>query len=234
MIELDKIYNCDCLVGIKEIPNNSIDCIITDPPYLLDSTGGGSSALAKRSRRLKDSIEFISNGFDYENLFDEFIRVCKIPNMLIFCSNKQISQTMSFFEGKGLKSTLLIWQKTNPMPTGNNAYISDVEFVVYVHDKGAYFGNDAPLEFKKKVYTSPLVKEGGYHPTQKSVNHIRRYIMVHCPPNGVVLDTFMGSGTTALACIKEKRHFIGFEIDKKYYDIANERINNETRQLTLF
>lgn len=109
MIELDKIYNCDCLVGIKEIPNNSIDCIITDPPYLLDSSGGGASALAKRSRRLKDSIEFISNGFDYENLFDEFIRVCKIPNMLIFCSNKQISQTMSFFEDKGLKSTLLIW-----------------------------------------------------------------------------------------------------------------------------
>lgn len=167
MIELDKIYNCDCLVGIKEIPNDSVDCIITDPPYLLDSTGGGASALAKRSRRLKDSIEFISSGFDYENLFNEFIRVCKIPNMLIFCSNKQISQTMSFFEGKGLKSTLLIWQKTNPMPTGNNAYISEVEFVVYVHDKGAYFSNDVPLEFKKKVYTSPLVKEGGYHPTQK-------------------------------------------------------------------
>jgi len=233
-MELDIIYNEDCLVGLKRIPNKSVDLIITDPPYILDSTGGGNSPLAQRSRKLKDSIEFISSGFDYENVFNELIRVCKKANMLIFCSNSQISKTMSFFENKGLKATLLVWQKTNPMPTGNNAYISDVEFIVYVHEKGTFWNNDLSVEFKKKVYTSPLVKEGGYHPTQKSINHIRRYIMLHCPQNGIILDPFMGSGTTAIASIKEKRHFVGFEINKAYYDIALKRINEEKQQLTLF
>lgn len=234
MLELDKIYNEDCIEGMKSIPDGSIDCVITDPPYELDITGRGRSALAKRARALKNSVAFISGGFDYDAVFNEFLRVCKIPNILIFCSNKQISKIMSFFEKRKLCVTLLVWQKTNPMPTGFNAYISDVEFAVYVKGKGAFFDGTLPINYKKKVYTSPLVNEGKLHPTQKSVKHIMQYIMLHCPENGIVLDAFMGSGTTAIAALRSNRHFVGFEISEKYYNIAQQRIHNELAQTKLF
>ena len=183
---------------------------------------------------MRHSIDFISNDFDYNKCFEHFLRICKIPNMIIFCSNKQIGRTMTFFENKGLVATLLIWQKTNPTPTGNGVYISECEFAVYVRDKGSCFNNDVPLTLKKKIYTSPICTDGKLHPTQKPFELIRRYILVHTKPNDIVFDAFMGSGTTAIACIKEKRHFIGCEIDPKYYKVALDRIEQEKRTLTLF
>lgn len=142
---------------------------------------------------------------------------------------------MTWFENKGLTATLLVWQKTNPAPLGNMNYISDIEFIVYVRDKGSVFNTDVPLEWKRKVYTSPIHPDGcTLHPTQKSVQHLRRYILTHTKPNDVVLDAFMGSGTTAIACIKEKRNFIGFEINNEYYEKSLKRIEDEQRQLTLF
>lgn len=183
---------------------------------------------------MKNNIDFIAHDFDYNGCYEQFLRICKIPNMIIFCSNKQIGRTMTFFENKGLVATLLIWQKTNPTPTGNGAYISECEFAVYVRDKGACFNNDLPMEYKKKVYTSKICPDGKLHPTQKPISLIRRYIALHSKPNDVILDAFMGSGTTAVAALKEGRHFIGFELSKEYCDIANKRIDAERRQLTLF
>ena len=234
MIELDKIYNCDCIDLLQSMPDKCVDFICTDPPYLFENNGGGRNPLSKRTKAMKHSMDFISHDFDYNKCFEHFIRICKIPNMIIFCSNKQIGRTMTFFENKGLVATLLIWQKTNPTPTGNGVYISECEFAVYVRDKGACFNNDVPFTWKKKIYTSPICPDGKLHPTQKPLELIRRYILVHTKPNDIVFDSFMGSGTTAIACIKEGRHFIGCEIDPKYYKVALKRIEQEKRILTLF
>lgn len=233
-MELDKIYNDDCMKVLQSLPDNCVDFVLTDPPYLFESGGGGKSPLAKRSKSMKNNIDFISHGFDCDGCFEQFLRICKIPNMIIFCSNKQIGRTMTFFEDKGLVATLLIWQKTNPMPTGNGTYISECEFAVYVRGKGAYFNNDTPMEWKKKIYVSPICPDGKLHPTQKPLDLIRRYILLHTKTNEIVFDAFMGSGTTAVACIKENRHYIGCEIDPKYYKVAMNRIDNEKRTLTLF
>lgn len=186
-----------------------------------------------RAQAMKENIDFIAHDFDYNGCFEQFLRICKIPNMIIFCSNKQIGRTMTFFEEKGLVATLLIWQKTNPIPACNNGYISECEFAVYVRGKGACFNNDTPMEWKKKVYASPICPDGKLHPTMKPLDLIRRYLLVHTKPNDVVFDAFLGSGTTAIACIREKRHYIGCEIDKTYYNVAQERIANEKAQLTL-
>ena len=234
MIELDKIYNCDCIDLLQSMPDKCVDFICTDPPYLFETNGGGRNPLSQRTKAMKHSIDFISNDFDYNECFEHFLRICKIPNMIIFCSNKQIGRTMTFFENKGLVATLLIWQKTNPTPTGNGVYISECEFAVYVRDKFACFNNDVPFTWKKKIYTSPICPDGKLHPTQKPLELIRRYILVHTKPNDIVFDSFMGSGTTAIACIKEGRHFIGCEIDHKYYKVSLDRIEQEKRTLTLF
>lgn len=233
-MELDKIYNCDCIEFMKSIPDNSIDFVLTDPPFEFTPHGGGGSALAKRARATRDRIDFIANGFDMETCFSEFLRICKIPNMMIFCSNKQIGRIMTWFENRGLTATLLVWQKSNPAPLGNMNYISECEFIVYIRAKGSCFNADVPLEWKKKIYTSPICPDGKLHPTQKSVDHLRRYILMHSRPNEVVFDPFIGSGTTAIACIKENRHFVGCEIDPKYYKVALKRIEQEKRTLTLF
>lgn len=234
MLVLDKIYNDDCMKVLQSLPDNCVDFVLTDPPYLFESSRSGRNSLAQRAKAMTNSIDFISHDFDYNECFEQFLRICKIPNMIIFCSNKQIGRTMTFFENKGLVATLLIWQKSNPIPACNNKHISECEFAVYVRGKGAYFNNDTPMEWKKKIYVSPICPDGKLHPTQKPLDLIRRYILLHTKPNEIVFDAFMGSGTTAVACIRENRHYIGCELNKEYYDKANKRILAEMAQQTLF
>ena len=73
-----------------------------------------------------------------------------------------------------------------------------------------------------------------YHPTQKPVDLLCYLIDTYTDTGGVVLDNTMGSGSTGVACVREKRNFIGIELDDKYFEIAKQRINTEQRQLTLF
>lgn len=221
----------DCLELMKKIPDKSIDMILTDPPYELDNHGGGSTELANRKLVKNKHIDFISKGFSYDLVFKEMLRVCKIPNIFIFCSNKQITKIMGFFEkNKNLSVTLLVWNKTNPSPLCNGKYLSDVEFVVYIRGKGATFNNDTPFEYKHKVFVSPIVpNKNRYHPTQKPVELLERYIRLHTKENDLILDLFMGSGTTGVACVHTNRNFIGMELDEYYFNIAKERIKDEKR-----
>ena len=235
MIERNSLINGDCLEVMKGIEDDSIDLVCTDPPYELDNHGGGNTELAQRDLVKNLNIDFISKGFDINVVFGEFLRVCKIPNILIFCSNKQISKTMYYFEQRKLSVTLLVWNKTNPSPLCNGKHLSDVEFIVYVRGKGATFNNDVPFEYKKKVYTSSIVSnKKRLHPTQKSVNHIKQYIELHTIKNDIVFDTFMGSGSTCIACMNTNRKFIGIELNEKYYDISVNRINNIKNEQDLF
>lgn len=221
------IHNDDCLDVMESMVerNVKVDCIITDPPYELSNHGGGRTELAQRKLVKDTHIDFISNGFDYEKCFDLFLKIQSIPNILIFCSNNQVSKTIKYFEDRKLTTTLLVWNKTNPSPLCNGKHLSDVEFIVYVRGKGATFNNDAPFDFKRKVYTSPIVSnKNRLHPTQKSVEHIERYLQLHTKEQDLVFDPFMGSGTTGVACFNTNRKFIGCEIDKDYFDIASKRL----------
>lgn len=182
-------------------------------------------------------IEFISNGFDYDAVFEEFLRICKIPNILIFCSNNQVSKVMQWFESRDLSVTLLIWHKTNPAPLCNGKHISDVEFIVYIRGKGATFNNSTPFPYKSKVFTSPVVsRKERLHPTQKSVMMLEQYVNLHSREGDIVLDCFMGSGTTGVACVNTDRDFIGIELNDEYFKIAERRINDTIteKELKLF
>lgn len=215
----------DCLKLMKEIPDNSIDLIITDPPYELDNHGGGTTNLAQRKLVKEKHIDFISNGFDYEKCFEEFIRITKKSNFLIFCSNKQISKIMSYFENLKMSTTLLVWQKANPIPLCNGKYINDSEFIVYVRGKNAPFNNEADIHLKYKIKKYPTVSTKlRKHPTEKPISLLEDLIELHSFENNIILDPFMGSGSTGLACHNLGRNFVGFEIDEKYFNIAKERI----------
>jgi site-specific DNA-methyltransferase (adenine-specific) len=221
----------DCLEVMKKIKDNSIDFILTDPPYELDNHGGGKNDFKDR-KLVKDlHINFISNGFDYESVFNEFERVQKTMNAIIFCSNKQVSKIMKFWEDKKYSVTLLIWQKTNPTPLSNGKYISDIEFMIYVRGKKAIYNNIGYKDqLKTFTYSSPSSKQR-IHPTEKPQQILERLIKIHSNENSTVLDCFAGSFSTALACINLNRSFIGIEINKDYVIKAEQRIKENKYKL---
>ena len=229
---IGKITCADCMDILKQMPDKCIDLVLTDPPYEQEMHGGYKSGLAKSYQTVKNNTEFMNYGYDYNSILPEILRVCKVPNIIIFCSNAQISKTMSFFEEKGLTSTLLVWQKTNAAPLGNGKYISDIEYVVYVRGKNATF-NDVPLKMKYKIKSYPFVANKE-HPAQKPVELISEYLKTHSNENDIVLDCFSGSGTTAIACHRLKRRFICIERDKDYWKASCKRLEDEQRQGTLF
>lgn len=230
MIETNKIYNMDCLDLMKQMPDKSVDLIITDPPYELETHGGvGNSPLGARAKAVKDDIMFISNGFDYDKVFTEFKRICKPLNLYIFCSNKQISKIMSYFE-KDYPTTLLVWHKTNAIPLVNKTYHSNAEYIVCVREKGSTFNNLSVAE-QSKVISMPYPVGDRIHPTQKPVALLERLINIKSKENDIIFDPFAGSCSTAVACINRKRKFICCEKEKKFVELAQKRIDNTTLSL---
>jgi len=232
-IELDRIYNMDCMGGVKSIPDGTIDLCVTDPPYLIETQGGG--LYAQQDKQYVKELNDIKDGFRTE-ILDELCRVMKRINIYIFCSQKQIIPLTDYFVTKrGCNWNLLCWHKDNPVPACGNKYLTDTEYLLFFRQKGVkLYGN---FDTKRTWFNTPLNqadKEKWGHPTIKPLGIVRTLVFNSSEEGQTILDPFMGSGTTAIACIKEKRHFIGFELSKDYYDKACKRIKAEQAQLTLF
>ena len=232
--ELNNIYNEDSYKAIKDIPDNSIDLIIIDPPYKIESTiGGTNSKLAKSIENMNKSIEArrdtLANGID-GRIFPELIRVQPNINIYIWCNHKQIIQYLDYFVVQnGCKFNILFWWKPNAAPLFSNKYLTDKEYLLYLR-KGGYC-NPQSYEDAKTVFKHPLNvrdKKLFKHPTIKPLAAIKKIIRNSSKPGQVVADFFLGSGTTAVACKELDRKYIGFEIDKEYYKIAKDRLNGIT------
>lgn len=120
---------------------------------------------------------------------------------------------------------LLTWHKTNPVPTCNNKYLSDTEYLLFFREKGVkVYGS---YQTKKKFYvtqTNKKDKDKYKHPTVKPVEIMENIITNSSQEGETVLDCFMGSGTTGVACVNTNRRFIGIEKEEKYIEIAKQRI----------
>lgn len=238
MIELDKIYNMDCLEGMKQIPNNSVDLIITDPPYEFVGNKekyGGRGAFGSIGREYHSELENagIIGGFDRNAVMEECKRIMKKVNIYIWCSKEQIKWYINFFDDYNME--LLSWHKTNPIPTCCNKYLSDTEYLLFFREKGVKLYGD--FNSKKKYWLQPVNKTDKKlyeHPTIKPLNIIRTLVLNSSLEEQIVCDPFMGSGTTAVACMLENRRYLGFELNKDYYNKSIERINKEKMQLSLF
>lgn len=227
-MKVNTIYNGDAYELIKQIPDKSIDLIVTDPPYLIENTNGGTNnELGKSIKNMNTQLKMGEFAHSIEeSILDEFVRVMKKINIYIWCNHKQIPMYLDYFVNKyQCKFDILIRHKTNATPLFKNKYMTDKEYCLYFR-KGAYC-NPINYDTAKTVYNLPINiedKKKFGHPTIKPLSIIENLIKNSSVEGEVVLDPFLGSGTTAVACKELNRQYIGFEIDKKYYNIANDRL----------
>lgn len=221
MLEYNKIYNMDCIEGIKLLDDNSIDLVVIDPPYKLDlNKVKNVTTFNSYANELLD----LKDGFDLKVL-DLLIQKMKKINIYIYCSKRQIQELLEYFTNKGCNYEVLTWHKQNPSPLTNNIYLPDTEYVVFAREKGVkLYGN---YHTKHKYYisgTNQVDKKKYKHPTIKPMPFIENHIENSSRPGEIVLDCFAGSGTTLVGAINKGRKFIGFEINEEYYRIAEKRI----------
>lgn len=216
----------DCLELMKDIPDKSIDLIVIDPPYELETQRGGGFFRNSNEKRRKyqDEIENMMTGIS-EQLLDILCNKMKKVNMYIFCSRTQMLTLLNYANKNNFSWNLLTWHKTNPIPTCNNKYLNDTEYIVFMREKGVQvFGS---YHTKKSYFITSVNKKEKQlyrHPTIKPLDIIENLIINSSQENDTILDCFMGSGTTGVACKKLNRNFIGIELDEKYFNIAKERI----------
>lgn len=139
------LYQGDCLEYFSQVPTGSVDLIVTDPPYQIDNTkAGGKSRLCKRIQSAQDELtgSNLTEGFD-KRILDEMLRVCKAPNLYIWCNGKQIPMYLDYFvKEHGCTFDILIWAKTNAVPAFNNKYLTDKEYCLYFRRGGVLSANE--------------------------------------------------------------------------------------------
>lgn len=227
-METNKIYLGDAYELIKQVPDKSVDLIVTDPPY--EMTAGGSISMCGVLRnRVKGSYNEIKEmniykGFD-PSILDEFDRVMKRINIYLWCNKEQIYDYITHYvKEKGCNFEIIVWAKNNPPPFLGVHYLKDKEYCLYFWEKG--FKPKITYERGKTVYvtnTNTYDKDRFMHPTIKPIEIIENLIK-NSTKGGVVLDPFAGSGTTCLACKHLGIEYIGFEISEKYHQIAVDRL----------
>lgn len=239
MIELNKIYNEDCLEGMKRIEPKSIDLIITDPPYL--HVKGGMKSKKYNTGTWKENSDMVTKMSDFDKskiyeFLDASIPKMKKVNMYVFCSKLQLLHYFEYLsEHKKLKFDLLVWDKVKYSMKSTKFYTSDIEYIVRIYEPGVSLRkvfvedgskSDIALYLKKQSYSQPK----GEHGTMKPIEMLMNFINVASDENQLILDPFMGSGSTAIAAINTNRNFIGFELDETYFNLANERIEMHKKE----
>ena len=235
----------DCLEGMKQIPDGSIDAIICDLPY-------GTTACAW------DSV------IPFDKLWEQYKRIVKPNAPIVLFGSEPFSTMLRMSNIKGFKYDW-IWDKeasgtgllANIQPLKVHEIISVFNSTTFhpqmvkgaMRNKKSYGSKEGSTtghiaaskdNFNDMYYPKSIVTYSNasqadkIHPTQKPVDLLRYLIRTYSNEGDTILDNCMGSGTTAVACIKEKRHYIGFELNKDYFDKACWRIDAERRQLSLF
>ena len=221
MLKTNEIYNIDCMEGLKLIDDNSIDLVIIDPPYLLNINNVKN--FSNMNRYANDLLN-LKDGFDLKVL-DLLIQKMKKINIYIYCSKRQVKDLLNYFSNKNCNHEILTWHKQNPSPLINNNYLPDTEYILFFREKGVkLYGN---YHTKRKYYislTNKVDKQKYKHPTIKPLELIEYHIENSSKEGDLILDCFAGSGTTLVGAINKNRRYIGFEIDKNYYEIAKKRI----------
>jgi site-specific DNA-methyltransferase (adenine-specific) len=223
------LYNDDYLSCINKIDNNSVGLILTDIPYNI-SKKNGFGGYDKKNNRNRTGIDFgeWDKGFDETGLSNLIPLVKNGGSILIFCSFEQIGTIIEVFSDLELKDKI-IWEKTNPFVRNRDRrYISNIEICLWFVKPGdKWVFNRYDETYEGCVLRYPSESGGGYtryHPTQKNLKLIEYILAIHSNENDTILDPFMGSGTTGVACVNSNRNFIGIEINEEYYNISKSRI----------
>ena len=233
-MQLNIINNQSCLEGLKLLPDSCIDLVFTDPPYYQNR--------AKNVRGLKNHkdvvTEFDFDGFKSEAEFLQFLedvltecfRVCKLgASGYLWCGDDYVSYLNRMVERVGFQFRKVIhWHKTNPFPAiyTRKMYANSMEMLVHFSKGTPKTWNHKPVNEMHNFIQTPICmgKERTKHKTQKPLKVCLPFIEISSNENDLVLDPFMGSGSTAVACKMLKRNFIGYELSREYCDIAAKRL----------
>ena len=235
-MRLNYIDNVDCLEGLQEVPDKSVDLIVTDPPYFLSMGHTGSSANLARgtSEQLNSNRAFndlaICTPF-YRQLFQEYSRVLKDDGSFYFFTDwRGYAYYFPLLNAALPVRNLIVWDKKS----GPGSFYSFAhELIIFGTYKPKTKAGVGTNVWRAPAFNSGAKKTNGekVHPTQKPVELIEKAILDSTEPDAVVLDTFMGSGTTAVACLRTGRNYIGFELDDRYHATALERVAAEVDSL---
>ena len=216
------IFHADCRELLPLIPDKVVDLVLTDPPYSLAHVDGGGFASACTFYR-----EGALEGLTDFHLQEYRLLLRKVSEQIIaFHSRDQIRDYADFCLQDYGHYDLHVWHKVNAIPFTHNTWKSDIEYIAL----GWAAKNHVPIEqhLKSKVWRSGI-ETGSYHPAQKPTGLIDKYIRVLGAQ--LILDPFLGSGTTAVCAKKLGRKCIGIEIEEKYCEIAAKRLSQSVMRL---
>ncbi len=239
---ISQLINGDCLEVLQRFPDESVDCIITDPPYNLGQFmhNRNTNLVKMRANQFAyagwDNLEYK----DWEMSMTSFLRECsrilkKKGTLIVFMAVIKVADIIRFTQGTNLYyKTTGVWHKTNPMPRNMNIhFINSTEGWVYFINKGTsgvFNNNGKPIHDFLESSVCPISeKKYGRHPTQKPLKILTQLIEYVTNPSDIVLDPFMGSGSTCVAAKRLGRTYIGVELNKEYYNISKSRIEDESR-----
>lgn len=233
-MRLNYIDNLDCLEGMKKIPDASVDLIVTDPPYKITARGnGGTSGGMFQKKEVNNGRVFEHNDLDIEDWIGELYRILRDgSHCYIMTNNKNIYHYLDVINRtKFHYIKCLVWVKDNKIM--GQTYMSQFEFIIMLR-KGAHkrinnCGTSDVLNVPNKKMRDCEGKT--IHDTEKPVPLMETLILNSSDKGATVLDPFMGLGTTAVACLRTGRNYIGFELNEKYHAVAHDRILEEVDRL---
>ena len=210
---LDKIICGDCLEVMRGLPDKCVDLVLTDPPYGIGEAKGKNKTRGKLAKAKDYGVDDWDDRIPERGVFDEIRRVSK--HAIIFGGNY-------FAEYLANSPCWLVWDKDN------SGDFADCELAwTNFHTAVRKF----TFRWNGMLQGDMKEKETRYHPTQKPVKLFRQILDSYSNPGDIILDPFLGSGTTAVACVETGRHFIGIELEEKYCEIARRRVAEATPSL---
>lgn len=230
------LYNMDCLDFLAELPNKFVDLILIDPPYEISRKSNFVSG--KPTGRDIDRFRVSTDFGDWDKNFSETMklvvqecfRILKPSGTFFsFYDLWKISYLKEWLENAGFKQIRFAeWIKTNPVPINSKTnYLTNSREIMI---SGVKNGNPTfNSEYDNGVYSYPICHEKGrFHPTQKPLLLIEDILRKHSNENDIIVDCFSGSGTTAVACKRLNRNFIGCELNKEFYEKSLKRIEEQS------
>ena len=224
-----KFYNDNCLDILKSMPNEMIDLIVTDPPYPTTARGsaGNSGGMLQKDINKKGKV-FNHNNIDCSEYAPEFYRLLKDGSHCYVMTNhiNLINMLNTFTECGFHFIKSLIWDKGNKIM--GQYYMSQFEYILFFRKgRGVKINNCGTSDILSVPNKKTKDKNGkNIHDTEKPVDLMKILIENSSKENQLVLDPFMGVGSTAIACQETNRNFIGIELDENYFNLAKERIRN--------
>ena len=211
-----KLLQGDCMKLMDNIPNESIDLVLTDIPY--NVVNREDNGLRKLDKENADILTF-----DLINFLEQLYDKAK-STIIIFCGKEQVSIIHSYFNDKQKKDKgtvrQLIWEKSNPSPmNGQHIYLSGVENAIWFKKRGDTFN----AHCKNTVFKYPIGRSK-LHPTEKNHLLLQELILDNSNKNDLILDPCMGSGSTGVVALQNNRNFLGIELNQNYFEIAKNRL----------